>query len=225
MPSAVEKPHSSLSAMLAILMDEFGDGRGLWAMRRGRWEWPRLRDHLRRLEHAPRPAVLFGTAFAWVHFLDWCAVRRTRFHLPRETRVFETGGYKGRSRELSRDELHGRLARCLGLPSSRIGSEYSMCEISSQAWSYRDARGRLLFRFPPWCRARVARPGTSSRAHPGEPGVLEIHDLANVDSCAWIRTGDMAVERGEGFVLIGRLPRAGLKGCSLEFESELKVEG
>ncbi len=67
-------------------------------------------------------------------------------------------------------------------------------------------------------RARVMRPGTAKICRPGEKGVLEIHDLANVDSCAFIRTEDMALAHPEGFELAGRLPKAGLKGCSLAFE-------
>jgi hypothetical protein len=125
---------------------------------------------------------------------------------------------------MKRPELHRRLERFLGVKASDVHSEYSMCELSSQAYSFRlkgaKGAGRLIFRFPPWCRHRVVRPGSSVPVSEGETGVLEIHDLANLDSCAFLHTEDMAIRRGDGFELIGRLPRAGLKGCSLAFEDK-----
>lgn len=221
MPSSQEKPHSSLSCMVAILMKEFGDGEHFWAMQQGRWNWSGLQSHLRRLEKEGLSAVLFGTAFGWIHFLDWCAERKLQFRLPPDTLVFETGGYKGRSRELEPSELHRQLARLLGLRLPQICSEYSMCELSSQAYSFRvqrKNRTHLVFRFPPWCHDRVTQPGSSTPVAKGERGVLEIHDLANLDSCARIRTEDMAIDWEDGFELVGRLPQSGLKGCSLAFE-------
>ncbi len=222
MPSSREAPHSSLSRMLDLLMHEFGDECGFWAMRDGRWDWRGFAIHLRQAAREKRPVVLFGTAFAWVHGLEWCQRHHLHLTLPRQSIALETGGTKGRSREIGREELHRSIRRTMGIPASRIFSEYSMCEISSQAWSRRvkgrDGRVRHLFQFPPWCRPRVVRPGGTARAPRGVPGVLEIADLANADSCAFLRTGDRAVDWGEGFELLGRIPRAGLKGCSLAFE-------
>ncbi len=92
-----------------------------------------------------------------------------------------------------------------------------MCELSSQAYSFPKG-ARQVFRFPPWCRTRILKPGSTKICRAGEKGVLEIHDLANLDSCSFLRTEDVAVARGKGFELYGRLPRAELKGCSLAFE-------
>ena len=210
-------------------MRKFGDGNEFWCMSRGRWNWNGLRSHLQRLERHCQSTVLFGTAFAWVHFLDWCAPRRLKFHLPPRSLVLETGGYKGRSRELSSSKLHQSLTRLLNTGRRQVCSEYSMCEISSQAYTLppdhsafrvpRSAFGKPVFQFPPWCRHRIVHPGTSRPVAEGERGVLEILDMANLDSCAFIRTEDLAITRGSGFELVGRLPRAGLKGCSLAFET------
>lgn len=218
MPSFREKPHSSLSCMLEILMEEFGDGDGFWAMNKGRWDWQGLAMRLKNLEKEKRPVVLFGTAFAWVYFLDWCKAHGKMFHLSADSLVFETGGVKGKSREIPQMELHRELGRLLGLPPRSIASEYSMCELSSQAWSI-PFKSKIIFRFPPWCRFRVVLPKGSREAAEGGKGVLEILDLANLDSCAFIRAEDLAIRRGSGFELVGRLPRAGLKGCSLEYEN------
>lgn len=221
MPSQQEASHSSLSTMLQILMETYGRDRDLWCMSKGTWKWNALVSRLREIERTPHPTVLFGTAFGWVHFLDWCAERQLSFHLPANCLAFETGGYKGRSRELSRSELHRSLQTLLGLGADQVGSEYSMCEISSQAWSFNVQRGNrtlTIFRFPPWCHHRVMQAGSSLPVRAGDPGVLEIHDLANFDSCAFVRTEDRVIAHGDGFELLGRLPQAGLKGCSLAFE-------
>lgn len=217
LPSFLENPRSSLSCMLNILMQEFGDGCEFWAMKDGHWDWAGLTRHLRRLERDGRPVILFGTAFGWIHFLDWCARRHHRFRMAPSSTVFETGGFKGRSRALTREALHQKLARLTHLPLQAICSEYSMCELSSQAWSVRESE-RILFHFPPWCRIRIVRPKSGALCARGETGVLEIFDLANIDSCAFLRTEDLAIRHKAGFELLGRLPQADLKGCSLDFE-------
>lgn len=225
MPSSREAPHSSLSRMVEILMSDCGSGsHGFWCMKSGRWDWTGFCAQLERLRQRGCRVVLFGTAFGWVHFLDWCGTRRLRFHLPHGSLVVETGGYKGRSREMDRAVLHAQLGARLGVESHFIRSEYSMCELSSQAWSFpasqrRDRPPRAFFRFPPWCRWRVVRPGSTRTVARDETGVLEIEDLANLDSCAFLRTEDLVIDRGDGFEMTGRLPHAELKGCSLAFES------
>jgi len=223
MPSYAEKPHSSLSCMVNILMKEFGDDQGLWIMKSNRWDWRKLYRHLRVSEKSRQPSVLFGTAFGWVHFLDWCSSQRFEFRLPANSIILETGGYKGKSRELERNDLHRCLSKLFQLSPNQIRSEYSMCELSSQAYSFpqqKHRRGLLchIFRFPPWCQYQIVHPLSSTKVRTGGTGVLEICDLANIDSCAFIRTEDLAVSHPGGFEIVGRLPKAGLKGCSLAFE-------
>jgi hypothetical protein len=134
----------------------------------------------------------------------------------------ETGGYKGRSRNLPKSELHALITRCLGIPPSHIVCEYGMSELSSQAydWKVRNAeRGTgneaRVFRFPPWARARVVSPETGGEVAEGETGLIQVCDLANVRSVIVIQTEDLAVRRGDGFELIGRAAQAEPRGCSL----------
>lgn len=217
MPSPRAAPRSSLSRMLEILGRRFGGGAEFWPMRGERGEGAALARRLGELAEGGDAVVIFGTAFGWVHFLDACAAHRRRLRLGRRALAIETGGYKGRTREVPREELHRTISWRLGIPRPRVRVEYSMCEISSQAWSVGEA-----LRFPPWCRARVVPPLAGGALRKGEPGVLEVHDLANTDSCGFVRTEDLAVEAGGGFVLAGRAPRAGLKGCSLAHEGDAR---
>jgi hypothetical protein len=163
---------------------------------------------------ADRPVVLFGTAFSFVHLLDHLLSRRLRFQLPPGSCALETGGYKGRSRSLPKEELHALMEERLGVPRSKIVCEYGMSELSSQAydspWS-----GNRRFRVPAWARAVVISPETGLEVAEGETGLLRVFDLANVFSVMAIQTEDLAVRHADGFELLGRARLAEARGCSL----------
>jgi hypothetical protein len=162
-----------------------------------------------------------GTAFSFVHLLDFLEERNLRIQLPAGSCVLETGGYKGRSRTLSKPDLHALITERLGVPPSHILCEYGMSELSSQAYdrvlevSGTAARGSRVFHFPPWSRARVVSPETGREVADGETGLLRVFDLANVFSVMAIQTEDLGIRRGKGFELVGRAERAEPRGCSL----------
>ena len=171
-----------------------------------------------------RAVVILGTAFSFVHLLDHLADSGLRFELPPGSRVMETGGYKGRSRELSRLELHGLIGERLGVSDENIVCEYGMCELSSQAYArvepeYSSSRSPAAsarhFHFPPWARAQVISPETGQEVAEGETGLIRVFDLANVYSVLAIQTEDLGVRRGNGFELLGRATAAEPRGCSL----------
>jgi hypothetical protein len=137
----------------------------------------------------------------------------------------ETGGTKGRSRELAREELYRRAASILNLRTDRIVNEYGMTEMSSQFYD-RTEGGRAVdpvarrIKVPPaWVRSFVLDPVTLGPVAPGQTGLLAHIDLANLDSCAFLMTGDAAVAAEDGFVLLGRLEGLELRGCSLDYEA------
>ena len=128
--------------------------------------------------------------------------------------MMETGGYKGRSRALSRKDLHAALSTALGIPCEHIVCEYGMSELGSQAYdSGEDAR--RLFRFPPWARVQIFSPETGREVSDGESGLVRVCDLANVASALVVQTEDIAIRSGDGFELLGRATVAGPRGCSL----------
>jgi hypothetical protein len=176
--------------------------------------------------------TVLGTAFSFVHLLDYLAEKNLRFELPPGSMLMETGGYKNRSRSLPKGELHTLITDRLGVPASRILCEYGMSELSSQAYDaitgaqgirlrseatarHADAPYQRRFHFPPWARAQVASPETGGEVNDGETGLLRIFDLANVFSVLAIQTGDLAARRGKGFELLGRAESAEPRGCSL----------
>jgi hypothetical protein len=173
------------------------------------------------LKNAAGPVMLLGTAFSFVHFLDHCRQTRRIFSLPEGSRVMETGGFKGRSREVSRDELHRCIGETLGVPGTHIINEYGMTELSSQFYdqSLRTGTKTAVKVAPPWTRVRVMDPRSGEVAKPGEPGLLRIWDLANVDSVACLQTEDMGIMTTDGFLIVGRRAGAEVRGCSLSAEA------
>lgn len=199
MPSPDTAPHSSLSFMLEALGAEF-----VW----GEKSADQLRHTLAGLS---APCTLFGTAFAFVHFFD--ATFGESFALPKGSIVIETGGFKGRSREISREELYGLFTERLGAAPECCYSEYGMSELASQFYSQGVSGPKLA---PPWLKTRVLDPVTGQEAALGQPGLLAHYDLANLNSVLAIQTEDMGIALPSGgFQLLGRAPGAVLRGCSL----------
>lgn len=219
-PPPAQAPHSSLVHMFASVSHAFGapDSRFLATAGAGNsWSLDSAAT-LAALHHAEQsgmPLVLLGTAFMFVHLLDELAQRGLRVVLPAGSWVMETGGYKGRSRELPKPELHALITQLLGVPHESIVCEYGMSELSSQAYSPAINGCPLPFRFPPWCCALVISPETGREVAEGETGLLRLFDLANVRSVMAIQTEDLAVRRGAGFELLGRAAQTEARGCSL----------
>lgn len=221
LPPPEAAPHSSLSFMVGALVADQG-GRFFWE---DGWQ----ADLAGRLREIWEPVVLFGTAFGWVHFFDAVA---EAFALPPGSRVVETGGFKGRSREVSRDELYTLFTARLGVPPTHCVSEYGMSEMASQFYDS-TLRDHVLGTVrsprkvaPPWLRTRLLDPVTGADAAEGTPGLLVHYDLANLNSVLAIQTEDygIAAPDGDGFMLLGRAPGAILRGCSLTAE-EMAAHG
>lgn len=155
--------------------------------------------------------AVVGTAFGFVHLLDYMSAAKVGFSLPAGSRVMETGGYKGRSRVVPKPELHRMICKGFGISQSQLISEYGMSELSSQAYD----NPNRVFRFPPWARAQIISPENGKEVAIGEAGLVRIFDLANVYSVMAIQTEDLAVRRETGFELLGRPTEAEPRGCSL----------
>ncbi len=219
-PTASEAPHSSLVHMFETIRWEWGaaDSKFLGKVSNdGGWRLE-LERVVNGLRASRSPIALLGTAFSFVHLLDYMSERGIRVQLPFGSRVLETGGYKGRSRAIPKAELHALITERLGVGRSHLLSEYGMSELSSQAYDGvvgRSPENPRVFRFPPWARARVVSPENGCEVEDGETGLLRIVDLANVYSTMAIQTEDLAIRRGNGFELVGRAVAAELRGCSL----------
>ncbi|MFM8359726.1 MAG: acyl-protein synthetase [Verrucomicrobiota bacterium] len=222
-PPPAEAPHSSLVHMLETVRRACAAPDSLFVGRHdpaAGWvlDFDRLLFALRRSMCANRPVALVGTAFQFVHLLDHFTAGNRRYRLAPGSRAMETGGYKGRSRELPQAELHAALGPALGLPPGSIVTEYGMSELGSQAYDRRAGRpddGPARLRFPPWARVRVVSPETGRRVPPGEAGIVQVFDLANVASAVAVETADLGRWHPDGLELLGRAASAEPRGCSL----------
>jgi hypothetical protein len=158
-----------------------------------------------------------------VHLFDYLAKETVRFRLSEGARAMETGGFKGRSREVSKTDLYGLFERFLGIPKARVVNEYGMTELSTQFYdaTIRTGRRTDLKTVPPWARVLVIDPASGKEAAENEAGLIRVFDLANVWSMMCVQTEDLGVLRaGEtGFEVLGRAAGAEVRGCSLNAES------
>jgi hypothetical protein len=227
-PSPAEVPDSSLSAMVGMAADELCDGVRWLVDGEGRLDLAGFLDASGALEAEGRPALLAGTAYAFVHLLDALTLRGAKGPLPPGTRIMETGGFKGRSRVLGRDALYRAMAELLGVPPHRVVNEYGMTELLSQLYEPILREGPSAERRhvpPPWLRARALDPGTLEPLPPGEVGLLAFFDLANLGSVCHVLTEDLGSVAPDGVRLQGRVEGAEPRGCSRAMEELMSAAG
>lgn len=214
-----ETPDSSLSYMLGLVRDRLcGGGGGFFFDAQRGLDIPRLEAALVSLEESGEPVLVAGTAFAFA--IWWERSPQFQIRLPPGSSLMETGGFKGRMRQVPREALYGELSRRLGLQEKRIVGEYGMTELLSQFYEpvLREPGGRRRFLPPPWVRTRVLDPVSLEAMPEGEPGILAHFDLANLFSVSSVVTEDLGVWREDGFTVLGRSAGAEPRGCSLTVE-------
>ncbi len=122
----------------------------------------------------------------------------------------ETGGMKGRRKEMIKDELHKILKKGFGV--SRIHSEYGMTELLSQAYS----QGEGVFKCPSWMQILIRDPKDPLTLFEGKTGGINVIDLANMHSCSFIATQDLGKVNADGsFEILGRFDTSDIRGCNL----------
>jgi hypothetical protein len=201
---------------------------GAWFARSVRHVWPVSGAGLRAaLRDVDRPCALLGTSFAFVHALD--ALEGERLPLPQRSRIMQTGGFKGRSREVAPHTLRAALAQTFAVGEGSIVAEYGMTELSSQLYeqTLRAAfenvpRERALWA-PGWVRVSIVDPETLAPLPQGSEGLVRIDDLANLDSVAFIQTADLGVLSEHGLSLRGRASAAVARGCSITADELLRA--
>ncbi len=224
-PSDVETPDSSLSHMCALFARAFGDGDSgpTFFVRGDALEVDAL---LARAASLPRdvPALVLATSFGLVHCLD--ALKGRTVALPPRSRVMQTGGYKGRSREVSAAELREGVSRAFAVDERAVVAEYGMTELSSQFWEATlvdENAPHGEYAGPPWARVVPVDPETLAPVADGAVGIARIEDLANVDSAFAVLTQDRVRRKGARFELLGRAPGAPPRGCSIALDEMLSA--
>jgi hypothetical protein len=229
-PRPADAPDSSLSHMAGAVVADLGAAGGGWFVSpEGGVDAAGLERALRGAGDAGEPVCILGTAFALVHWLDGLSAAGERFALPAGSRLMDTGGFKGRSREVTREELYGAVGERLGIGAAWCVNEYGMTELSSQfydgvAGSAAPVEARLHVG-PGWVRTQATDPETLRPLAHGQVGVLRHFDLANLGSVMAIQTADLGVTSPAGFRVLGRARGAEARGCSLAAEELLRAVG
>lgn len=241
-PKPSQPPSSSLGYMMAHFMEQL-DGQPLdaaeprfdvradarWLLQESGADLTGLERAARAAAGSGRPLLLLGTAFALVRLVDDLAGRT--LPLPPGSVVMQTGGFKGRSREVTMDELRAQVSAALGTPRLRVIGEYGMTELTSQLYEATIGESELAslhpaappgtYFEPPWLRVTPVDPASLRPVADGTPGLARFVDLGNVDSAVSVVTQDLVVRSGGGIQLLGRQPGAPPRGCSLAIEALL----
>lgn len=200
LPAYLERQHSSLVFMVDHLMKQTAHSKSGFYL----YNHEELAETLALLESMQQPTLLIGVTFALLDFADKFPMRL------QYTTIMETGGMKGRKREIIREEVHATLQQAFGVPA--IHSEYGMTELLSQAYS----KGNGRFYCPPWMKVMVRDEEDPLQVAETGKGILNIIDLANIHSCSFIATDDVGIVYEDGsFEVLGRLDHSDLRGCSL----------
>jgi phenylacetate-coenzyme A ligase PaaK-like adenylate-forming protein len=201
LPAYLERAGSSLVYMADDLIKQSGHPDSGFYL----YNHTDLHQQLLRQQQAGTPTLLIGVTFALLDFAEQHTI-----NFP-ELIIMETGGMKGRRKEMIREELHDILCRGFGV--NAIHSEYGMTELLSQAYS----QGEGIFNCPPWMRIQAR--DTNDPATPigyGKTGGINIIDLANINSCSFLATQDLGKVYEDGsFEVLGRFDNSDIRGCNL----------
>ncbi len=202
LPSYLEREGSSLIYMANRLIEESAHPSSGFYLN----NHEELAMALRQSENKGRKTLLIGVSFALLDLLE-----KHKFNRLEKTIIMETGGMKGRRREMIREELHKILTGGFNVKS--IHSEYGMTELFSQAYS----KGDGVFECPPWMKIFIRDPEDALTYLPeGKTGGINVIDLANVNSCSFISTQDLGKDLGNGKTsILGRFDHSDIRGCNL----------
>jgi phenylacetate-coenzyme A ligase PaaK-like adenylate-forming protein len=201
LPSYLERAGSSLIYMAEDLVKRSKNPKSGFFL----YNHSDLFQELKKQRQSKKPTLLVGVTFALLDFVE---------HYPidfPELIVMETGGMKGRRREMIREELHEIL--CDGFGVETIYSEYGMTELLSQAYS----KGHGIFNCPPWMKVITRDTNDpASNLQSGKTGGINVVDLANINSCSFIATQDLGKVYEDGsFEVLGRFDDSDIRGCNL----------
>ncbi len=202
LPSYLERSNSSLIYMVKRLMNISGHPLNNFYL----FNYKELTEVIMQLEMQNQKILLIGVTYALLEFAQQYPMKLTN------TIIMETGGMKGRRRELIRSEVHEQLKSAFKVEN--IHSEYGMTELLSQAYSKKDG----IFSTPPWMKILIYEEDDPLRKllKAGATGGVNIIDLANIYSCSFISTEDIGRWYPDGsFEILGRFDNADVRGCNL----------
>ena len=215
--------NSSLAHYLALAVRCFGSPDSAYYLDQDGLRTDALIEALTDAQRTGQPFALLGASYSFVHLLDALQARQLSFALPAGSRILDTGGFKGQSREIPIQAFYEQLSAAFGVDRRQCINMYGMTELSTQFYDAGNHTLPSVKHGPHWIRSRVLDPLTGQELARGERGILAHTDLANFNSVTTILTEDVGMATEDGFVLLGRAQGAQAKGCSLAVEDFLRA--
>jgi len=222
-PDETLMPNSSLAHYLALAMHNFGTPESRYELDDKGLRVEALCQTLKEVQASGEPFMLLGASYSFVHLMDALQAQGQTFKLPKGSRLLDTGGFKGQSRELPVDLFYEQLSNTFGIGRENCQNMYGMTELSTQFYDAGNTTVPSVKRGPHWIRSRLLDPLTGLEVAAGERGILAHTDLANYNSVVTILTEDVGLAAGDGFLLLGRAQGSQAKGCSVAVDDFLKA--
>ncbi len=213
--------HMIMAYGMRILVREWGEDGSRFLLGQGGLDIDSLTSTLKKAEEEGTPVTLIGASFAFVNLADRYFSLGESFKLPPGSRLMDAGGYKGKSREVSRGDFPDLVEKTFGIPGTYTVNLLGMTELASQFYDanlYLHRQGEIARRIKwnaPWTRTRALDPETLETLQPGETGVLAHIDIANMERPSFILTDDLGYVDNDGFEVIGRAADDRSRGCSV----------
>lgn len=219
--------NSSLSRYLSKAVANFGTENSKFLFKENGLDMAGLMIELEKCEQNQEPVLLIGATFAYVHILDYLQAEKLHFQLAEGSRIFDTGGFKGQSREVDMEELYQQFQAFFHVSRSKCINMYGMTELSSQLYDQTilsSFKGEVIYdkTGPAWVRTVILDPETLTPVEKGTKGVIAHFDLANWNSCLAILTQDEGVQTDNGFQLLGRIKGSEARGCSIAVDQMMQ---
>ena len=208
-PGYNSNPNSSLIWMLNVLIDNDDSGLSKYL----ELNQALIQEEIDTIDSIGKKLMIFGAAFGLLDLIELSEI-----NMPKDAIIMETGGMKTFKRAMSKSELHQKLATGFNLPKQNIHSEYGMTELLSQAYS----SGDEWFECIPWMKVSIRNPDNPMQeVSAGEEGLIGVMDIANLNSCSFILTGDKGVMNSGGkFQVLGRWNPKNLRGCNFLIDQD-----
>lgn len=193
-------------------------------------DFERLAASCREAEERGQPVMIVGITFAFAHFFEFCKAKGLSFNLPQGSRIIHGGGFKGKSKELGKDEFAALTQEMTGIPPEYNLNNYALTEVQAvfadnvlrnHVKGIEEKRYKVN---PAWTRTIAVNPETLEPLPKGKQGLLRHYCLANINTVVAVQTDDVGYEMERGFEIIGRAEGAESRGCSIAVDELLNAQ-
>lgn len=213
-PSPEEAQDIIMTYGMSRIAGKWGLDTPFYAVSKGNFLSSQAIDFINKAMDDKVPLTVIGGSFGFVNFIDSIKNKIPALPLPKGSKLLDAGGFKGRSRELDRDDFLALTSSFFDIPKQYCFNLYGLTELSSQFYSKGDGPKQP----PHWTRVRVCHPLTLQKVADNEKGIAILYDLANISKPFVILTDDLALSHSHGFELLGRASGSAPRGCSLALE-------